>query len=92
MHAGNPTQPALRDYLGMGLARLTVLAMPPGRRSGRASLRASGGSRRTGVFAASRAEGGEDSGMLPYLVAQGLGCAVVADVAEARNRRAAEPA
>ena len=33
------------------------------------------------VLAGSHAEGGEDSGMLPYLIGQGLGHTIVADVA-----------
>ena len=30
LHAGNPAEPALRDYLGMGLDRLEVLETAPG--------------------------------------------------------------
>ncbi len=82
VHAGDPTQTALRDYLGMGLARLTVLAMPPGRDPVAPLMAHLATLAPDVIFAGSRAEGGEDSGMLPYLVAQGLGCAVVADVAE----------
>src|SRR5690349_249452 len=30
LHAGNPDEPSLRDYLGMGLDRLEVLETAPG--------------------------------------------------------------
>jgi electron transfer flavoprotein beta subunit len=81
VHAGDPAEPALRDYLGMGLERLTVLAVP----QGRDPIPALGNYIRqlapTIVFCGSRAESGEDSGMVPYLIAETLGAAVVADVA-----------
>jgi electron transfer flavoprotein beta subunit len=80
-HAGDPAEPALRDYLGMGLERLTVLAIPSG--SDPIWALSAQLARLTPdiILCGNRAEGGEDSGMLPYLVAQALGCAMVADVA-----------
>src|SRR5215468_1972720 len=30
IHAGDPAEPALADYLGMGIESLTVLRQPPG--------------------------------------------------------------
>jgi electron transfer flavoprotein beta subunit len=80
IHAGDPSQAALRDYLGMGPERLTVLAVESGDILVPliAHLAALAPDL---ILAGSRAEGGEDSGMLPYLVAQGLGCGIVSDVA-----------
>lgn len=81
IHAGDPSQTALRDYLGMGLTRLSVLAMPPGCDPVPGLIAHLAGLAPDIILAGSRAEGGEDSGMLPYLVAQGLGIGIVSDVA-----------
>ena len=80
LHAGDPAAPALRDYLGMGLDRLTVLAMagggdPVGPLTDHLRRRPPGI-----LLAGNRGEGGEDSGMLPYLVARALDFAIVPDV------------
>lgn len=83
VHAGDPSQAALRDYLGMGLERLTVLAMPSGSDPIPALIAHLAQLAPDMIFAGSHAEAGEDSGMLPYLIAQGLGHAIVADVAGA---------
>jgi electron transfer flavoprotein beta subunit len=82
IHAGDATEPALRDYLGMGLARLTALSIPrnadpvPALSAHLARLAPDI------VLCGGQAEGGEDSGMLPYLIAEALGSAMVADVAD----------
>jgi electron transfer flavoprotein beta subunit len=81
VHAGDPSQAALRDYLGMGLGQLTVLAMPPGSDPVPVLAAHLAALAPDIIFAGSHAEGGEDSGMLPYLIAQGLGHSIVADVA-----------
>jgi N,N-dimethylglycine/sarcosine catabolism electron transfer flavoprotein subunit beta len=81
VHAGDSGEAALRDYLGMGLARLAVLATPTASDPVPAliaHLKALGPDI---ILAGARAEGGEDSGMVPYLVGQALGHAIVADVA-----------
>lgn len=82
VHAGDPAEPALRDYLGMGLDRLTVLSIPQGRDPVPALIGHLAQLAPDVVFCGSRAEGGEDSGMVPYLIAQALGLAIVADIAE----------
>lgn len=87
LHAGDPETPALRDYLGMGLERLTVLRTAAGHdplEPLAAHLAAFLYPRRDGVLilAGSRAEGGEDSGMLPYLLAGALDMAIVADAVD----------
>ena len=81
VHAGDAAEAGLRDYLGMGLERLTVLAMPPGADPVPALIAHLAALSVDMILAGARAEGGEDSGMLPYLIGQGLGHAVVADVA-----------
>ncbi len=69
VHAGDDREPALRDYLGMGVARMSVLTMaddddivPPLL----AHLQARPDAL---VLAGERAEQGEASGMVPYLLA-----------------------
>ncbi len=81
VHAGDPSEAPLRDYLGMGLERLTVLAMPPGSDPVPALTAHLAALAPDMIFAGSHAEGGEDSGMLPYLIGQALGHTIVADVA-----------
>lgn len=80
LHAGSPDNPALRDYLGMGLEELTVLAMAEGRDPTDALLARLRTAAPRVVLAGNRAEGGEDSGTLPYRLAHALGWAIVSDV------------
>jgi electron transfer flavoprotein beta subunit len=84
IHAGDPAEPALRDYLGMGLAKLTVLSVPQGSDPVPALGAHLARHAPDVILCGSRAESGEDSGMLPYLIAQALGCAMVADLAAIR--------
>jgi electron transfer flavoprotein alpha subunit len=96
IHVGNPNEPALRDYLGMGLKRLTVL--DPERLAGDTPLPQINGKsqpkdvvpalvsylralRLDMILAGGRGEGGEESGMVPYVVAEALGWPVVSEVA-----------
>jgi electron transfer flavoprotein beta subunit len=83
IHAGDPEEPALADYLGMGLATLTVLKQPrdadvlPALASHLKALKPGL------ILAGSNAEIGEGSGMLPYLLAREMGAAVLPAIAEA---------
>lgn len=82
LHAGNPHEPALRAYLGMGLCELHVLEQPPGADALPALteyLRESGVQL---VLAGSQAETGEGSGMLPYLLAEQLGWPLLVGIAQ----------
>lgn len=81
VHAGDPAETALRDYLGMGLDRLAVLAIPPGTDPVPPLAAHLKSLAPDIILTGARAEGGEDSGMVPYLIAQALGAAIVADVA-----------
>jgi electron transfer flavoprotein beta subunit len=77
IHAGDPDEPALRDYLGMGIDRLTALAF-----HGDVSTALADHLKRLRpavVLAGSRAERGEASGMLPYVIAHALDAQVIAD-------------
>ncbi len=81
IHAGDPATPALRDYLGMGLDALTVLATGPQDDPVGPLAAHLAGLRLDMVLTGSRGEGGEDSGLVPYAVARALGWRMVPDVA-----------
>lgn len=76
LHAGDPAEPALRDYLGMGVEAMTVLAMTADADPVPALIAHLRAAKPQLVLAGVRAEAGEDSGLLPYLVAEGLDCAL----------------
>jgi len=83
IHAGDPGNPALADYLVLGATRLEVLAIETGADVLPALL-----ARLAGydlIVCGTRSEGGPDSeasGMLPYLLAAGLGMCFVGAVLE----------
>ena len=77
IHAGDPNDPALRDYLGMGIDRLKVLAFDGDVSKPLVDYLAQ--LRPAVVLTGSHAEWGEASGMVPYLVAQSLGSQVISD-------------
>src|SRR6516164_8466881 len=83
IHAGDPAEPALADYLGMGLETLTVLRQPPGADALPALADHLAALKPGLVLAGLAAEAGEGSGMLPYLLAQRLGAALLPAMAEA---------
>jgi len=78
IHAGDPGELALRDYLGMGLAELTVLAARDGDVADALAAHLAR-LRPAVVLAGSRAERGEASGMLPYRLAHRLGSQLIAN-------------
>ena len=82
LHAGNPHEPALRAYLGMGLDELHVLEQADGADAVpvlRDYIREAGVQL---VLTGSQAETGEGSGMLPYLLAEELGWPLLVGVAQ----------
>jgi electron transfer flavoprotein beta subunit len=82
LHAGDPAEPALRDYLGMGLDSLTVLRQPAGC-DVLPALAAHLATRQPQlILAGVAAETGRGSGMLPYHLAQALGAALLANISE----------
>ncbi|PTW59837.1 electron transfer flavoprotein beta subunit [Breoghania corrubedonensis] len=80
-HAGDPHAASLRDYLGMGLETLNVLNVAPGCDPVPALVEALRGVGPDLIICGMRAEAGEGSGMVPYLIAEALGHAVVCDAA-----------
>jgi len=72
LHAGDPDDPALRDYLGMGLERLTVLRQPTGSDVLSALLTHLRAINPALILTGSATEQGQGSGMLPYALAQAL--------------------
>lgn len=85
LHAGAAEDEALRGYLGMGLAELTVIEQPPGADALPilAEYLANAGAQI--VLTGSQAETGEGSGMLPYLLAERLGWPLVVGLAEVES-------
>ncbi|WP_321501757.1 electron transfer flavoprotein subunit beta [Breoghania sp.] len=81
VHAGDPSADALRDYLGMGLHRLHVLDVAHGDDPVPALKAHLEAIRPDIVLTGLRAEAGEGSGMVPYLLAEALRASLVADVA-----------
>lgn len=82
VHAGDPGVPALRDYLGMGLPRLTVLPVPGNANPGPALLAYLRHRRPALVLAGERAEAGEASGFLPYWLAGELAATLLPEVVD----------
>lgn len=70
IHAGDPAEPALRDYLALGAACVDAIEVPCGRDVLGALVDCVRGY--SVVLCGTRAEGGEGSGLLPYLLAQAL--------------------
>ncbi|CAB3735373.1 drug:proton antiporter [Paraburkholderia rhynchosiae] len=74
LHAGDPSNPALQEYLALGARSVEVLAIPAANES-QADAAVPLAARLQGydlVVTGTRAEGAFDSGMLPYRVANAL--------------------
>ena len=82
LHAGNPQNPVLRQYAGMGLPSLMVLDQASSCDAVSVLLRYLRKNPTDIVLTGVRAERGESSGMLPYLLAEQLGWPLVPKVAE----------
>jgi electron transfer flavoprotein beta subunit len=79
LHAGDPSNPALKEYLALGARSVEVLDMTAER-----DLQADAANLLTArlqdyelILTGTRAEGAFDSGMLPYRIAQGLAIPLV---------------
>ncbi|MFT4439400.1 electron transfer flavoprotein subunit beta/FixA family protein [Caballeronia sp. 15715] len=80
LHAGDSTNPALREYLALGAAKVEVLAVAAGDEIAPAlTARLKGYDL---VLTGTRAEGTADSGMLPYKLADSLGFALLASAVD----------
>ncbi len=82
IHAGDPSAPMLGDYLGMGLDGVTVLDVPSDADPVPAFISYLEAAPPDLLLAGCRAENGEDSAMVPYIIAEALGFAMVPAVAE----------
>jgi electron transfer flavoprotein beta subunit len=81
VHAGDPGEPALAEYLGMGLSSLTVLRQPEDADVLPALAQHLAALKPALVLAGAAAERGAGSGMLPYLLAACLGAALLPAIA-----------
>lgn len=82
VHAGNPDAPVLRDYLGTGAPRLTVLPVAKGADPAPALLAHLRRTRPELVLSGVRAEAGEAAGFLPYWLASRLSMPLLPEVVE----------
>lgn len=84
--AGDPDSAAVREYLGMGLHKLNVLKQPEQADTSAALCDFVKSEQPSLVFCGARAEQGESSGMVPYLVAKAINAAVVPEVVAVLSR------
>ena len=82
LHAGDPSQDVLRDYLGMGVRRLQVMSMPPDADALPALVEHLASTGVQLLLTGTRAETGEGSGMLPFLLAERLGWPLLSGLVE----------
>ncbi|KEA63774.1 Electron transfer flavoprotein, beta subunit [Marinobacterium lacunae] len=82
LHAGNPQSESLRAYAGMGLKMLRVLEQGEGADAVPALSHYLNQQKPDIVLTGVRAESGESSGMMPYLLGKALGWPVVTRIAE----------
>lgn len=85
VHVGDAKEPVLRQYAGMGLDTLTVLAQDSGSDALPLLETYLANSEPSIVLMGGRAESGESSGMLPYLLAEKLGWPLLSRVADIVN-------
>jgi electron transfer flavoprotein beta subunit len=81
LHAGNANSPALQDYLALGAKQIDVISADNMIESFAEQL-----SHIDLILTGTRAENGEDSGLLPYLLAAKLNLPIVADALEITQR------
>ena len=72
VHAGSENSPALRDYLGMGIGRMTALSLPIDADPTPALIDWLSHLAPDVVLTGRQAEGGEGGGFLPYRIAHAL--------------------
>lgn len=82
IHAGQPEDQALRQYLGMGIEQMTVLRTAPEEDAVPLLAGYLENQPLDIVLAGVHAEQGEASGMLPYLLAERLGWPLVSNIAD----------
>lgn len=82
LHAGDPDEPSLRDYLGMGIPELIVLSQPANADVIPALVDYIRSTNADVILTGTEAEVGECSGHLPYTVANLLGFTLVPKIVE----------
>ncbi|MEL0635832.1 electron transfer flavoprotein subunit beta [Marinomonas sp. TI.3.20] len=82
VHVGDPDDPVLRQYAGMGLPSMTILKQDKSTDAVLVLSQFLQQEKVDIVLTGVRAESGESSGMVPYLLAHALGWPVVARVAD----------
>ncbi|WP_133011061.1 electron transfer flavoprotein subunit beta [Marinomonas flavescens] len=82
VHVGDPDDPVLRQYAGMGLPSMTILKQDKSIDAVPILSQFLQQEKIDIVLTGVRAESGESSGMVPYLLAHALGWPVVARVAD----------
>lgn len=82
LHVGDPYDQALRSYAGMGLDSLRVIEQGEYDDVLNSLLHYFSSDLPDIIFTGVRAERGESSGMLPYLLGECLGCTVVSGIAQ----------
>ncbi len=80
IHAGNPENPALANYLALGADEIKVITAEPIIENLAANLKDV-----DLILTGSRAENGQDSGLLPYLLAVKLNIPIVANALEIKQ-------
>jgi len=80
-HNGETTD-VLRNYLGMGLAKIDIIDAPQHTDVVTTLLENFSANKADIILTGGRAENGESSGMLPYLLAEQLNMAIVASITE----------
>ena len=83
LHVGTPSNPALQDYLALGATQIDVVPNSGDVIEDLAAQLTDANLILTGT----RAENGEDSGLLPYLLAAKLNLPIVADALEIKANR-----
>jgi electron transfer flavoprotein beta subunit len=81
IHAGDPAEPALADYLGMGIRTLTVLRHPASADVLPALFHQLARIAPALILCGMAAETGQGSGMLPYVLARELGAVLLPAIA-----------
>lgn len=80
LHAGDPENPALRSYLGMGIPELRVITLPAGMDIAPALAETLRNRPPDLILTGVRAEAGWSSGCLPYSLAETLGYGLIPNI------------
>jgi len=82
IHAGSERSSALREYLGMGVEAVSVIDQPEGSDAAPSLIEALQNLAFDIILMGQRSEGGEGSGMLPYVIGQALNLTVLPNIIE----------